>query len=148
MEKDKNFFQGHARFAEFRKSLGLTQQAAADKFGVTRVTWGQCERGNAMPSGEVLSELALLGADVNYILTGITGDAQALRDRKQARIENAINAGLDIEKVRAHEATHAPESIEAIVALLHQCKASDRAAVHALLSSIVIAQKNSAKQQA
>ena len=83
MGKDKNFFQGHARFAEFRKSLGLTQQAAADKFGVTRVTWGQCERGNAMPSGEVLSELALLGADVNYILTGELSAASLGSDEKQ-----------------------------------------------------------------
>lgn len=68
--KDKKFFQGHARLAEEREKLWKTQQEAADYFGVSRVTWGQCERGNATPSGDVLAGLALSGADVLYILTG------------------------------------------------------------------------------
>ena len=70
MSKDKNFFQGHARLAEERAKIWETQQQAADFFGVSRVTWGQCERGNATPSGDVLAGLALQGADVLYILTG------------------------------------------------------------------------------
>ena len=70
MKKDKNFFQGHARLAEERAKIWETQQQAADFFGVSRVTWGQCERGNATPSGDVLAGLAQQGADVLYILTG------------------------------------------------------------------------------
>lgn len=70
MEKDKNFFHGHSRLAEERAKLWATQQLAADFFGVSRVTWGQCERGNATPSGDVLAGLAQQGADVLYILTG------------------------------------------------------------------------------
>lgn len=70
LKKDKNFFQGHARLAEERAKLWETQQQAADFFGVSRVTWGQCERGNATPSGDVLAGLAQQGADVLYILTG------------------------------------------------------------------------------
>jgi len=70
MKKDKNFFQGHARLAEERARLWDTQQHAADFFGVSRVTWGQYERGNATPTGDVLTGLAQQGADVLYILTG------------------------------------------------------------------------------
>ena len=70
MSKDKKFFQGHARLAEERAKLWETQQQAADFFGVSRVTWGQCERGNATPGGDVLAGLAQQGADVLYILTG------------------------------------------------------------------------------
>ncbi len=68
--KDKKFFQGHDRLAQERAKLWKTQQEAADHFGVSRVTWGQCERGNATPSGDVLAGLAALGADVLYVLTG------------------------------------------------------------------------------
>lgn len=70
MKEDKKFFQGHARLAEERAKIWETQQQAADFFGVSRVTWGQCERGNATPSGDVLAGLAQQGADVLYILTG------------------------------------------------------------------------------
>ena len=70
MKKDKKFFHGHSRLLEEREKIWSTQQQAADYFGVSRVTWGQCERGNATPSGDVLTGLADMGADVNYILTG------------------------------------------------------------------------------
>ena len=68
--KDKKFFQGHARLSEERAKLWETQQDAAEYFGVSRVTWGQYERGNATPNGDVLAGLAERGADVLYILTG------------------------------------------------------------------------------
>ena len=77
MKKDKNFFRGHERLAEERAKLWETQQQAADFFGVSRVTWGQCERGNATPSGDVLAGLAQQGADVLYILTGRRSQAVA-----------------------------------------------------------------------
>jgi len=70
MSKDKIIFHGHERFAEVRSSLYDTQEAAAEAFGVTRVTWGKYERGEAIPKGEVLQELASRGVDVLYILNG------------------------------------------------------------------------------
>lgn len=70
MKKDKKFFLGHDRFAEERLKKWATQQQAADHFGISRVTWGQCERGNATPSGDVLAGMAHEGLDVTYILTG------------------------------------------------------------------------------
>jgi len=70
VKKDKKFFQGHERLAEERARIWGTQQEAADFFGVSRVTWGQYERGNATPTGDVLAGLVQQGADVLYILTG------------------------------------------------------------------------------
>lgn len=70
MKNDKNIFQGHARLQEEREKIWGSQQKAADFFGISRVTWGQCERGNAAPSADVLVGLAAAGADVLYILTG------------------------------------------------------------------------------
>jgi len=70
MKKNNKFFQGHKRLAEERARLWGTQQEAADVFAVSRVTWGQYERGNGTPTGDVLAGLAQHGADVLYILTG------------------------------------------------------------------------------
>ena len=77
MKKDKKFFYGYSRLLEEREKIWSTQQQAADYFGVSRVTWGQCERGNATPSGDVLAGLADMGADVSYILTGKRSEAVA-----------------------------------------------------------------------
>ena len=101
MSKDKNFFQGHARLAEERAKIWETQQQAADFFGVSRVTWGQCERGNATPSGDVLAGLALQGADVLYILTGqraggaTAAPAPALAPDEEILLDNYRNCPPD-----------------------------------------------------
>lgn len=58
------------RLKEARKALGLNQAEAADLTGVTREHWGRCERGAAMPGGDVFVALAKAGADVRYVLTG------------------------------------------------------------------------------
>lgn len=95
MKKDKNFFHGHARLAEERVKKWPTQQEAADLFGVTRVTWGQCERGNATPSGDVLAGLAQQGVDVLYILTGKrseTDDEFSARHQRIRRMVELVNA--------------------------------------------------------
>ena len=59
-----------SRLKEARKALGLSQEEAANLVSVTREHWGRCERGLAVPGGEVLAALAAAGADVLYILTG------------------------------------------------------------------------------
>lgn len=50
--------------------MGLSQAEAADVAQVTREHWGRCERGLAVPGGEMLAHFANKGADVLYILTG------------------------------------------------------------------------------
>ncbi len=114
MKKDRNFFLGHSRLAEEREKIWTTQQQAADFFGVSRVTWGQCERGNATPSGDVLAGLAQQGADVLYILTGqhtlldnhARTEPLSDRARLQAAIE-AVEEGLSETRRRLHPAKKA-----------------------------------------
>lgn len=59
-----------SRLKEERKALGLSQDQAAQMVGVTREHWGRCERGLAVPGGEVLAALVWKGVDVAYVLTG------------------------------------------------------------------------------
>lgn len=55
-----------------RKSHGLSQQELADKAGISRVSIGQIERGNAIPSIPNLQQIAsaLNGELVIYIKEG------------------------------------------------------------------------------
>ena len=64
---NKSFF---CRLKEERKRLGLTQASAATHGGVARETWSRYETGALAPGMEVLSALAMNGADANYLLTG------------------------------------------------------------------------------
>ena len=96
MKKDKYFFHGHARLAEERQKLWSSQQEAADFFGVSRVTWGQCERGNATPSGEVLAGLAQQGADVMYVLTGERTRQSASSGYSDEIVRRAVVEAVDL----------------------------------------------------
>ena len=59
------------RLQEERKRLfGNSQEKAGVACGVTRVMWGQYERGKAAPGVGILLRLAAAGADVQYVLTG------------------------------------------------------------------------------
>ena len=64
---NESFF---CRLKEERKRLGLTQASAATHGGVARETWSRYETGALAPGMEVLSALAMNGADANYLLTG------------------------------------------------------------------------------
>lgn len=59
-----------SRLKEARKALGWNQAQAAEISGVSREHWGRCERGIAVPGGEVLAALAAHGFDVLYVLSG------------------------------------------------------------------------------
>lgn len=65
------------RLLEERERLFASQEDAGARCGVSRVMWGQYERGQAAPGGAVWLKLAAAGADVQYILTG-QRSAQAL----------------------------------------------------------------------
>lgn len=53
-----------AHFVAERKRLGLTQAAAAEKCGVSLKMWGNYERGEHVPTGEVLLKFMEAGANV------------------------------------------------------------------------------------
>lgn len=61
-----------ALFVEQRKNLGLTQAKTAEKCGVSPRMWGMYERGETMPSGEVLLKFQEAGADVAFIFSSIS----------------------------------------------------------------------------
>lgn len=91
------------RLKEARKNLGLNQADAADLVGVTREHWGRCERGAAMPGGEVFMALANAGADVRYILTGkrdfepppkLTAEEETMLDYFKQATKEARKAAL------------------------------------------------------
>ena len=98
---NKKFFHGHDRLASERARFWPSQQLAADFFGVSRVTWGLCERGKATPSGDVLAGLAARGADVLYILTGARATASASVATKESETSELNN--LDFVLVPRHD---------------------------------------------
>jgi len=89
-----------ARLKEERKALGLSQEEAAIQMGVTREHWGRCERGLAVPGGEVLAALATAGADVIYILTGQGGKASpvALSAEEQVLLSHYREASKEVRR--------------------------------------------------
>lgn len=58
------------RLKEERKRLRLSQAEAASRSGVQRETWSRYEGGVMQPGTDVWVALALMGADLHYILSG------------------------------------------------------------------------------
>lgn len=58
------------RLKKERKRLHLSQEEAATRAGVQRETWSRYENGGMQPGTDVWVALALMGADVRYILSG------------------------------------------------------------------------------
>ena len=66
------------RLREERDALGLTQEAMAEKAGISKRSYCAYEAGETAPSAKLLAALALMGVDVAYLLTGQrTGGASA-----------------------------------------------------------------------
>lgn len=56
-----------------REKLGFSSQAKiAEICGVNKDVWGRYERGTSIPNAETLLIFMELGADINYLFTGIT----------------------------------------------------------------------------
>lgn len=58
------------RLKDERKRLRLSQAEAASRSGVQRETWSRYESGAMQPGTDVWVALALMGADLHYILSG------------------------------------------------------------------------------
>lgn len=58
------------RLRQARKSLGITQQAMADKIGIQRPSYNQIENGRAGIADDTQSVLAELNINLNWIITG------------------------------------------------------------------------------
>jgi transcriptional regulator with XRE-family HTH domain len=59
------------RLKEERARLGITQEKMALAGGVQKRAQARYESGERCPDGHYLAKVAELGADVNYILTGV-----------------------------------------------------------------------------
>ena len=66
---DLSGFGGRLRHERAR--LGWTQQVMAEKGGVTRITQGRYERGEAYPDLVYLAALAGAGVDFVYVCCGV-----------------------------------------------------------------------------
>jgi len=58
------------RLREAREALGLSQQALAERCGITARSQRNYESGERLPDAGYLAAIAAAGADVLYILTG------------------------------------------------------------------------------
>lgn len=73
----------HERIRQRRRELGLTQQALADKAGVNRVTVTGWEKGDYLPNGVNLQELAkALVTDARWLTDGVTNTETNVRFSK------------------------------------------------------------------
>lgn len=63
-----------SRFEEERLRRGRTQESLAKEIGVNRRTISRIENGDTPPAGDLLSAVARLGFDVQYILTGVRSE--------------------------------------------------------------------------
>jgi transcriptional regulator with XRE-family HTH domain len=71
------------RLREERNKLGLSQEKLAEVGGVQKLAQTNYETGKRSPTGDYLVKISEIGADVNYILTGVrvtTGKLVATTD--------------------------------------------------------------------
>ncbi|CAO3372674.1 helix-turn-helix domain-containing protein [Azospirillum argentinense] len=67
------------RLKAVREFLGETQKSMSRRFRLGENTWQSYELNGKLPKGETLAELAALGIDMNWLLTG-TGRMRASAD--------------------------------------------------------------------
>lgn len=68
------------RLAKERRKLGMQQKDAAEIADVSRDMWGRYERGVSMPAAVVLAKFASAGADVRFVLDGVSGPGETGRE--------------------------------------------------------------------
>ncbi|TAG44301.1 MAG: XRE family transcriptional regulator [Betaproteobacteria bacterium] len=68
----------HERLRKQRESLGFSQQALADKCGVAARSQRNYESGERSPDANYMVALAAAGADIQYILHGVTAEEKAM----------------------------------------------------------------------
>lgn len=84
------------RIREERKRLKLRQEDAAEKCGIKRQQWIRYEKGQSVLDGEALRRFIALGADGQYILSGIK--SSDLSQQRSMLLAQFANNGTDIDK--------------------------------------------------
>lgn len=141
-----NFFEEAA--LRLKQQLKVTEdKQAAEALGMTGNAWTMRKRRGTFPEKELYALAAKqpgLNLDVNYVLTGITATARAALDAKQARIERAVDAGLDVAQIRATEAAATgPTAVRLaeLSGMLCELRAAEFDGVFTLVHAIASARK-------
>lgn len=71
------------RLREERERLGFTQPAFGTIGGVQKLAQLKYEKGERFPGADYLAAVAKLGADVQYIVTGVRGAAALTEEEEQ-----------------------------------------------------------------
>lgn len=80
------------RLKSERERLGFTQAQLAEFTGHSRKTQIRYETGERSPDGNYFAEIAKLGADINYLVTGVP----TFSDKSRLRLAiEAVEEGLD-----------------------------------------------------
>lgn len=75
------------RLKEIRKDLGYSQAEMANHFGKILKTYQRCEQGKALPSIMFLVELAIIGYNVHWV---VTGDGDKYKNEKKEPGTNTL----------------------------------------------------------
>jgi len=67
---DNIFMSMGERIRNEREKIGLQRKELAEKMGVSDTTQGNYEKNRKAPDAKYLEQMAELGADVQYIITG------------------------------------------------------------------------------
>lgn len=116
----------YERLGRLKAALRLSKdKEVAEVLGLGEKAFNARKTRGAFPEKELRAlaqQRPELGIDVDYVLTGITSQARALLDAKEARIARAVDAGMDFGQVRAMEAAQgvgpAPEQIQRLAGML------------------------------
>lgn len=79
------------RLKQARKELGLSQQAMADRLGISLRSQQNYESGDRVPDATYLAAIAAVGVDVLYVLTGQSGGGVSITEGERTLL-NLYNA--------------------------------------------------------
>lgn len=102
------------RMKEYRRKNHLTQEEAAEKFGISTIYYGEIERGNRIPSGGVLMHLC---DGIGCSFEDITYSAAT-----KELIQNSDEYRTDITEIirMLHETPEITECVLSITQALHK----------------------------
>ena len=91
-----NLTEAKDRIREERKRLGLRQEDAAERCGLSRSMWIRYEKGQSVLDGEALRRFIAIGADGQYSLSGIK--SSDLSQQRSTLLAQFANNGPDLDK--------------------------------------------------
>ena len=123
---------GH-RLAEERRRLGKTQVDFAELAGVGRASQENYEAGRRSPDATYLKKIAKVGADIQYILTGVR--STNLKDVAEDSATYKVNKGIGA----------LSREEEKVVEMFRAIRPEDRTAIKKVVTSLASASEEKGK---